>query len=133
MEFRVEKRSCNNFSQMPVREAVAMRIEYQKYQDEQAVEWRTIPGFPDYEISSTSQIRHRKSYYGRTKTLLQTIRNNRYFYVTLTSPNGNRVGMPVDKLMAITYLNQNLNRYQRIHHLDMVLHNNQIENLLIAE
>src|SRR4051812_45202037 len=124
-----KKRRCNNFSHLPEREALIARWEFQKYLFKDKEEWKTIPGFEVYQIGTASKIRHIESYHGKPKTLVQTIRDNRYFYVTLTSPCGKRVGLPVDKIMLITFTGEEIDKYKRITHIDNIKNNNRIENL----
>ncbi len=121
--------SCNNFSNLSPREAVISRYKFQLYAVKGNIEWRTIPGFPEYKISSSSIVRHEKSYGGKPRNLVQTIRNNRYFYVTLTGMDGKRVGFAVDQLMVLTFYEIPKDKIRKVIHHDRIKHNNQLNNL----
>jgi hypothetical protein len=121
--------NCNNFSNLSPREAVINRFRYQIYTVGDTIEWKIIPGFPEYKISNYSIVRHEKSFGGKARNLVQTIRNNKYFYVTLTGETGKRVGFPVDLLMVMTFYDIDKNKIQSVIHLDNIKHNNQLANL----
>ena len=124
--------SRNNFSTLSPSEKYSALMEcYQflKYSAKETLEWRKIPGHPEYEISSSSLIRHNKSYFGKRRMLVQTLRNNRYFYATLTNQSGKRVGYPVDKLMVMTFYEIPKDKIRNVIHKDGIKHNNQLINL----
>jgi hypothetical protein len=133
MAYRCLQTNCNNFNDGPIWEAVRKRWEYQKYQLKDDGEWRPIPGFENYELNSCGVIRNKKSYAGSTRTLVQTLRNNKYFYVTLTNSEGKRVGYPMDRLMAITFFGKNSKCIRTVIHIDHIKHNNQLSNLKLIE
>jgi hypothetical protein len=121
--------NCNNFSNLPIREAVMSRIASLKYTYAGNMEWKIVPGFPEYEISTTGLIRHNKSYGGRPRILVQTLRNNKYFYVTLSKDNG-RIGYPVDRLMIMSFYNLTIKEIKKVKHVDSIKYNNQLKNLI---
>jgi hypothetical protein len=91
-------------------------------------EWKPIPGFPNYLISSSGQIKNMNSYAGKPRLLVQTLRNNKYFYVTLTNQS-HRKGFPLDRLMIISFFNVCESKIRRVIHLDGMQCNNQLSNL----
>lgn len=121
--------NCNNFSNLSPREAMMSRYKFQLFTISDDIEWKTIPGFPEYKISSSSIVRHEKSYGGKPRNLVQTIRNNKYFYVTLTGMDGKRVGFAVDQLMIMTFNEVPKDKIRNVIHHDKVKHNNQQKNL----
>lgn len=129
MSYACVQVKCNNFSHLPPREALISLYNCYKYSLVENAEWREIPGFPGYEISSAGQVRNRKSYGGKPRTLVPTLRFNKYFYVTLTSQEGKRIGVAIDRLMVSTFHNKSTPEIRRVMHEDTLRFNNRIENL----
>jgi hypothetical protein len=120
---------CNNFNNLPIRESIIARFEYQRYSSQSTnIEWRKCIDHPDYEISNSGLIRHTKSYGGEKRVLIQTLRFNKYLYVTL-SVNGKRKGFAVDRLLLSTFNNIPYAAIRKVFHSDCCLQNNCIENL----
>ena len=121
--------NCNNFNNLSPREQWLARADFQKYNIVEDADWKTVPGFPEYRISTSSIVLHEKSYGKKPRRIVQTIRNNKYFYVTLTTPDGIRVGFPIDYLMIMTFYDIPKSRIRKVIHRDDVKHNNQLKNL----
>jgi hypothetical protein len=120
---------CNNFGHLPPRQAL---IEYSKcysFSVVKEVEWRSIPGFDNYLISSSGQIKNLKSYGGKPRVLVPTLRFNKYFYVTLKSSSGKRIGVAIDRLIVSTFNEIPLLHVRKVFHFDNIKFNNRIENL----
>ena len=120
--------SVTNFSHLSPREALISMYQYLSFSLQEVREWKIIPGYPNYEINSAGKIRSNHSYGGRARILSPTLRNNRYFYVSL-SAEGNRVGFPVDKLMIMAFHNIPKEEIRKVIHHDNIKHNNQLNNL----
>jgi hypothetical protein len=121
--------SCNNFSHLAPREALIELSKCFSYTFKDEVKWKQIPNFNNYEISSSGMVRSKKSYKGKTRILVPTLRLNKYCYVTLTNGDGKRVGFPMDRLMIISFYNLPSNCKFKVRHLDNLSYNNQLENL----
>lgn len=130
MLYACAQRKCNNFGEFQPRQALIYYYDCYKYCIVENAEWMAIPGFFGYEISSAGQVRNLNSYGGKARILTPTLRFNKYFYVTLKGPDDRRVGIPVDRLMAITYISSNIKKYIRINHIDNIKCNNRLENLM---
>jgi hypothetical protein len=122
---------CNNFSQYPPREALLRLYDCYKYSMEENPEWREIPGFSNYIVSSHGQIKSLKSYGGKPRMLVPTLRFNKYFYVTLLSEEGKRIGVPVDRIVALAFIDDTIQKYIRIQHIDNIKYNNNLDNLKV--
>lgn len=122
-------KDCNNFTNLPLRESIILRLQYQRVNESSIEAWREIPIFKGYEISSAGRIRHNRSYKSKSRILVQTLRNNSYFFITLSDDTGKRYGYPVDKLMIAAFNSIDLETIRRVIHIDGLKHNNKIENL----
>ncbi len=129
MSYACTQAKCNNFGHLPPREALISLYNCYKYSLVENAEWREIPGFPGYEISSAGQVRNLKSYGGKPRVLIPTLRFNKYFYVTLTSNEKKRIGIAIDRLMGIAFKDMQFKELRKVIHIDDYRYNNQIVNL----
>lgn len=100
-------------------------------------EWRDIKGYEGwYQVSNLGNVRsldreiiysNGKIYKQKGKMLKPTLRNNGYYYVSL-SKNNVRPKFDVHRLVAITFLD-NDNNYNCINHIDGNKTNNCLSNL----
>lgn len=90
-------------------------------------EWRSIPGFPGYEVSSRGRVRSFKR--GPAGQILSTPPNGRgYAYVRLASPLGGHPGREVHTLVAEAFHGPRPDGLQ-VRHLDGCKNHNWVENL----
>lgn len=129
LDNKVKGRNCNNFSNLPLRDAVCMRLQYHNVNRSAVEEWVQIPGFRGYLISSAGRVKHLSSYGGKQRLLIPTLRNNTSFYVTLSDENGRRVGFPLDRLMVISFKGLRSDSIRCVMHFDEIPHNCKLENL----
>lgn len=85
--------------------------------------WTTIPHYPDYEITTTGNVRRTD-----TKYIMKPQLNGGYMSVTLRNMDKKRKKMFVHRLVAITYI-KNPNNYNVVDHIDRNRLNNQSSNL----
>jgi hypothetical protein len=124
----IKKNSWNNFANLPIADAIKMRFVILSYSDVLCNTWKCIPENPEYLINHTGAVRHTKSYKGRVKNLLPTIRNSKYCYVTL-NVRDTRKGYLIDRLMISTFFGIPYQKIKKVKHNDGCLFNNNIENL----
>src|SRR4051812_6438089 len=93
--------NCNNFQHLGPRESLLEFYKCYSYSINPNAEWRQIPGFPNYSVSSCGLVLNNYSYGGKSRIVVPTLRNNTYFYVTIYSDDGKRIGVPVDRLVAL--------------------------------
>lgn len=91
---------CNNFSNLPEREAAIFRIiKLREYFPRDSPEiWKELPLNSNYLFSSWGRIIHLKSYKGMKRELVPTIRMDKYPSVTITLA-GKRKGFSLIKLV----------------------------------
>jgi hypothetical protein len=87
-------------------------------------EWRVIPDFPDYEVSSMGNVRR----VGNTENLKQNIKRKGQSKNVVLYKNGLRQDKQVHRLMAICFI-PNPNNYPLIDHINRNPLDNRIENL----
>jgi hypothetical protein len=91
-------------------------------------DWRTIPGYPDYQINQFGEVKSVK--FGKERILKQRKQQN-YMRVNLFV-NSKMSVMNVHILMGITFLEYNFdNKNMVIDHIDNNGRNNQLNNLQI--
>jgi hypothetical protein len=122
------KRKCNNFTNLPMREGLLKRIQYSRIGHNTLEIWASLPGYDDYMVSSRGRVQHLRSYGGKPRLLIPTLRENEYFYVTL-SLNGKRKGFPVDRLVIMAFKCIGYSSIRIVKHVDGLKHNNQLSNL----
>lgn len=120
---------CNNFGHLPPRKALIEYFKCYSFSVVKEVEWRPIPGFENYLISSSGQVKNLKSYGGKARILVPTLRFNKYFYVTLTTKDGKRIGIAIDRLIICTFYEISLPEIRKVTHIDNLRFNNCLENL----
>lgn len=84
--------------------------------------FKPIPGFPNYEINESGEVRNIN-----TQRVLKQYLNTRYMKLTL-SKEGTQKVYPVHKLVALTFLGEAEGRFVR--HLDGDPTNNSLTNLV---
>lgn len=105
-----------------------------------AQEWKTIPGFTDYEVSTDGKIRscdRQKTYRSGRKMnlsgkekLLRKHPANRFLMTDLIDNRGNRRTVYPHKVVAVVYIPNDKPRKQKVvMHLDGNTENNRVENL----
>lgn len=104
MKYRAKthnKSVCNNFNDLGPREAVIKRAELllKLFPRKQPEVWIPLPVNSSYEISSWGRVRHLKSYGGKPRILLCTIRYNKYPLFTITN-QGKRIGISLRKFLC---------------------------------
>lgn len=122
------KRKCNNFSNLPMREGLLKRIQYSRIGHNTLETWASLPGYDDYMVSSRGSVQHLRSYGGKPRLLIPTLRENKYFYITL-SLNGKRKGFPVDRLVIMAFYSVEYSCIRNVLHVDGLKHNNALGNL----
>lgn len=123
-----KKRNCNNFRNLPIREGLLMRMYYHQSNFEREETWIPLPGYDSYLVSSNGRIKHLISFGGKPRMLVPTLRDNKYFYITLTV-KGRRKGFPVDRLVIMAFSSVNYQDIRIVKHVDGQRHNNQLGNL----
>lgn len=86
------------------------------------MEWKTIKGFTDYQVSDSGEI-----YSLKRKKKLKTYENKNYLGVYLYQ-DCKRKFMMVHRLVALNFID-NPNNYPQINHKDENSKNNNVENL----
>lgn len=105
----------------------------------QGEQWRPIPGFDGYEVSSLGRVRSYRRHGGRGRELLGTPRAKKvhaastgYLSVTLQKPDGNRCGKyTVHTLVALAFLGPRPEGMQ-VAHADGNRLNARLDNLRYA-
>lgn len=101
-------------------------------------EWRTIPGFPDYEVSNLGAVRSWRNRYGvrpdKPKLLKQTPNRKRggYMNVTLRSPEGESKLRRVHALVLEAFVGPRPEGFDSCHN-DGNPANNHLDNLRWAD
>lgn len=95
------------------------------------IDWRIIPGFPDYEISSFGHVR-RATMAENGKPIgtpiKQQLANTGYWYVKL-GRKGERTGQFTHRLMALAFIGPAPSQDHQVAHNDGSRVNNCVENL----
>lgn len=86
--------------------------------------FKTIPGYPDYQISDTGRIWNVKT----QRYLKPSKKSNGYYVINLVAINGKRKKELVHRLIAITFL-PNPNNYPEVNHIDRNRGNNVLSNI----
>lgn len=89
-------------------------------------EWKTIPEYPDYEVSTNGQVRSNK----RKKSIILTLHaySNGYLFVYLTNQNGGRSCL-VHRLVLSTFSPCDNMENLQVNHLNCNRADNRLENL----
>ena len=91
-------------------------------------EFKSIPGFPNYTISESGEIR--KVVGKQAPKVLEPILNNDgYYKIGLRDKDGKRFYFTVHRLVAITYLGDYSNEGLQVNHKDENKTNNHVSNL----
>ena len=94
--------------------------------------WHRIPGYPDYEVSNTGQVRGYRKNWGRKSiepvVLKQRPDNQGYLYVGLFPPEGKKKYLKVHRIVAMAFL-PNPDAHPQVAHNDGDQLNNSLENL----
>lgn len=94
--------------------------------------WKTISGFPSYEISTHGRIRSYKTYQGTTSTKYHMVspclRMNGYFVATLYDCDHIPHQILLHRLVATAFI-PNPHRYPYVDHIDGNKKNNSVKNL----
>ena len=69
------------------------------YSRDKTEEWKSLPINSDYSISSWGRCLHKKSYGGKPRLLIPTIKNNKYAYVTVNF-QGKRKGISLNRIIS---------------------------------
>ena len=88
-------------------------------------QWRPVPGFPDYEVSSFGQIASIKR---GSRQILAGGKTEMGYRNVLLYTNGHRVGRRVHQIVALTFLGPRPDGLE-IRHLDGDQLNNAVDNL----
>lgn len=86
------------------------------------MEWKTIQGYEQYEVSNEGQVRNKK-----TGRILKP-GNNRGYLQVLLCKNGKQKWFLVHRLVAIMWI-PNPNGYPVVNHIDENKENNSVDNL----
>jgi len=91
-------------------------------------QWRTVPNFPEYEVSNHGDVRSFKN--GKKTTLKGSKRKfNEYTFVKLRNASGSKT-FGVHQLVSIAFLEHQLNNGTTVHHKKRKT-NNRVENLVV--
>lgn len=94
--------------------------------------WKVIKGFPDYEVSNTGLVRHRKDLDGfgtyKYRLLKQNDKDNKHSLVTL-SRCGVKSTVYVYKQVATSFI-ENPDDFRFVRHKDGNIKDNNVDNLV---
>lgn len=86
-------------------------------------QWKTLPDFPNYQVSSSGLVK------GRSGKLMKTfIQNQGYVVVSLSNGTGKSIKRTVHRLVSELFI-ENPNGLPIVNHLDGVKTNNDVSNL----
>lgn len=99
-------------------------------------EWKTIEGFPNYQVSNFGNvksidryvIRNNRSEYVKGKVLKQSIRGGYYFVAIYNGNRNNRKQIFVHRLVALAFI-PNPYKLPCVNHKDENKFNNMVDNL----
>lgn len=96
----------------------------------EAARWRTVPGYPAYEVSVDGVVRRRQGFRCRraNRVLAPFIRANGYAQIILHQ-NGGRLRFGVHQLVALAFLGPKPSPLHQVAHLDGQRLNNHASNL----
>jgi len=121
--------SILNLTLSPVRTAAAIAL--RDVGSDAWVEWRSIPGWPEYQVSNTGAVRRVGSATGaQVGRILRQLRNKKtgYFSVCL-SRYAEQVRIDVHRLVAMTFLGPRPSADHLVAHNDGSRTNNHYSNL----
>lgn len=92
-------------------------------------EWRVIPNYPKYEVSSDGLVRSVSPHFGgRPRLLTQRLTQTGYYAIQLSQEDGKRKWNFVHRLVAAAFI-PNPDNLPVVHHKDETPTNNRVENL----
>lgn len=96
--------SCNKLQNFSTREATLGRLKlFREYFPREFPEvWKALPINVEYQISSWGRIIHLKSYRGKKRELVPTMKMEKYPFITITL-NGKRKGISLRKLVKLMF------------------------------
>ena len=99
-----QKSSCNKLVAIPPREATISKIiQLREYFPREYPEvWKALPINVEYQISSWGRIIHLKSYRGKKRELVPSMKMEKYPFITITL-NGKRKGISLRKLVKLMF------------------------------
>ncbi len=101
--------------------------------EREPAEWRVVPGFSDYEVSSQGEVRRRTPGTGGTKVgralRAHTCRRTGYRRMGLRAPDGSKRMVSVHRLVAMAFLGPAPSPAYQVAHADGDRENNLIANL----
>ncbi len=103
-ENNCKKPNCNNFDDHGPRESVIKRAEFQLrlFPRNEPEVWVHLTINPNYEISSWGRVKHLKSYGGKSRILLCTLKSNKHPSFSISN-NGKRIGLSLLKCYSETF------------------------------
>jgi hypothetical protein len=90
-------------------------------------DWRSIPGFPGYEVSADGQVRSFKTGKARVRHLEKTGRG--YVAVGMTREDGRRIKAGLNRIVALVFIGPPPAPGLEVNHKDGNKLNSQVENL----
>jgi hypothetical protein len=118
-----------------IADAKALMMElYPEKREHIAYQWKLIPNFSKYEVSTTGEVRRAVDMYKLNNVLLPKgailkPQKKRYIQYRLVSDSGKQHYICAHKLVATTYLGDSPKRGYVIAHLDGNGYNNDVNNL----
>jgi hypothetical protein len=120
---------------LAIADAKALMMElYPEKREHIPYQWKVIPNFSKYEVSTTGEVRRAVDMYKLNNVLLPKgvllkPQKKRYIQYALVSDSGKKYWKTVHSLVAITYLGECPKRGYVVAHLDGNGYNNDVNNL----
>lgn len=88
-------------------------------------QWKTLEMYPDYEVSSSGNVRSLK--HGKHRILKPRPSSDGYYSI-VTCMNGKEASHRIHRLVALSFL-PNPNNYTQVDHINRDITDNRVENL----
>ena len=122
---------------LAIADAKALMMElYPEKREHIAYQWKLIPNFSKYEVSTTGEVRRAVDMYKLRNILLpkgellkSCTKNNGYVGYRLVDNSGKQRDISAHRLVAMAYLSSQIKRGYIVAHLDGCKSNNDVNNL----
>lgn len=122
---------------LAIADAKALMMElYPEKREHIAYQWKVIPDFSKYEVSTTGEVRRAVDGYKLRNILLpkgmvikSNTKKNGYLSYRLVDNGGKQRDISAHRLVAMTYLSSQIQRGYIVAHLDGCKSNNDVNNL----